>query len=57
LGAALAEIQARTAGGDPVLTSEVDAALACAGRLARALAQALDPEDMRGDHHDVGGSG
>ncbi|HBP18807.1 MAG TPA: hypothetical protein DEA08_13615 [Planctomycetes bacterium] len=57
LGAALTKLQARTAGTGLELSPEVDAALACAGRLARALAQALDAEDLRGEHHDLGGSG
>jgi len=57
LGEALGEIQARCDRSDPLMTSAADAAQACAGRLARSLAQALDPEDLRGEHHDIGGSG
>lgn len=57
LDAALAEIKARTQPSDAELTAEVEAAVTSAGRLGRALARALDAEDLRGDYHDVGGSG
>jgi hypothetical protein len=55
LHAALAEIQARSAPTDHELWGQVDAAMACAGRLGRVLAQALDATAHRGNHHDVGG--
>jgi len=57
LDAALAAIQRRAPPSEPELIAEVDVAVVCAERVGRALATALDAEDMRGDHHDVGGSG
>jgi len=57
LNGALTVVQREVDPSQGEVVAQVNLALAAARRLRRALEGALDNEDMRGEHHDLGGSG